>query len=118
MKVKVYWNSRKKLFSIVHKGKVIAHKEVVFLSDCKFVVNPMGREKVLREKRKNVHAYICGTLADSEEPARGDTFEPVNVRYNPYWNCSFMTDSGPIFDAKQVDLVSSKKIGPFVHAYL
>lgn len=118
MKVKVYWNSHKKLFSIVHKGKVIAHKEVVFLSDCKFVVNQKGREKVLRQKKKNVHAYIYGTLADSEEPARGDTFEPVNVRYNPYYNSSFMTESGPIFEAKQVDLVYSEVIGTFIHAYV
>ena len=117
MKVKVYWNSHKKLFSIVHKGKVIAHKKVVFLSDCKFVVNQKGREKVLQQKKKNVHAYIYGTLADPEELVRNDV-EPLNVRYNPYYNSSFMTESGPIFEAKQVDLVSIEIIGTFIHAYV
>ena len=41
-----------------------------------------GREKVLREKRKNVHAFVKGYLQDAENV---DTDRPATqVTYNPY----------------------------------
>lgn len=67
MRVRVYYNLRTKRWSIKamsgsFKGKVIAHAEGVMLSDAKTVVSEKGRQRVMREKRKNVHAYIDGTL--------------------------------------------------------
>jgi hypothetical protein len=41
-----------------------------------------GREKVLKEKRKNVHAYVKGYLQDAEN-VNTDKF-PTEVTYNPY----------------------------------
>tara|TARA_A100001011_G_scaffold127031_1_gene133917 strand:+ start:1954 stop:2208 length:255 start_codon:yes stop_codon:yes gene_type:complete len=50
--------------------------------DCYFHVDMKGREKVIREKRKNVHAFIKGFLQNAECV---DTDRPATeVTYNPY----------------------------------
>jgi len=86
MKVKVYFNLHKKLFSIQHKGLVIAHKTELVLHNAEFRVSEAGRQRVLREKRKNVHAFIVGELADYYAP-EGET---EDVTYNPYLYDSFV----------------------------
>jgi hypothetical protein len=64
MKVRVYFNLHKKLLSIQTKvngaWKVISHRQSVSLSDVTFKVSECGRQRVIKNKRKNVHAYICG----------------------------------------------------------
>lgn len=45
-----------------------------------------GRERVLRERRKNVHAFLRGTPT-TDAPPEG---EPVRVTYNPYTSGSFV----------------------------
>lgn len=66
MKVKVYFNLHKHCFSVVSLekgdsyGKVVAHVSEIMLSEVKFKVSEAGRQRVLREKRKNVHAYCVG----------------------------------------------------------
>ena len=57
MKVEVYWNLRKKYWSVRHKGKVIKHTRCIRLRDVQWVVQPAGKERVRRENRKNVHAF-------------------------------------------------------------
>lgn len=84
-RVKVYWNIRKKCFSVQHKGKVVAHLQTVFLKDVVFHVNVSGREKVLRDKAKNVHAYAIGVFTTPEDCASlMDGSNPVWISYNPY----------------------------------
>lgn len=85
MKVAVYFNLHKKLWSIKalegpSKGKVIYHDDRVDLTNVEFKVQKSGRARVLREGRKNVHAFVIGNVTpclfhiDNAEP----------VRYNPY----------------------------------
>lgn len=81
-KVKVYRNLHNGLFSVQHKGIVVAHVPEVHLNDASFVVNEAGRQKVLREKKKNVHAFVVGTV--DHNPERGVQQLPVDVTYNPY----------------------------------
>ncbi len=66
-KVSVYFNLHRKVFSIRAeegpcKGKVIAHADDVMLGDVSFTVSAAGRERVRREGRKNVHAFVKGKL--------------------------------------------------------
>ena len=63
----VYFNLHKRLFSVRHKGIVVAHARNVKVIDAKFVVQPAGRAKVLREKKKNVHAFVEGFVVDARE---------------------------------------------------
>lgn len=98
MKVFVYFNLHKKCFSIKAlegdmKGRVIAHRDNVLLFRSTFKVSQAGRERVLREKRKNVHAGVCGTWYESWND--GITLDSVKERgepvtYNPYKYTSFV----------------------------
>ena len=67
LKCFVYFNLHRKVWSIKalegeHKGRVIAHSKVVEMSDCVLKVSEAGRQRVLRDKRKNVHAGIVGIV--------------------------------------------------------
>lgn len=67
MRVRIYYNLNKAVWSIKAMegpfyGKVIAYAKAVTLDDAHTVVSQAGRERVLRERKKNVHAYIDGTL--------------------------------------------------------
>ena len=64
MKVEVYRNLHQKCWSVrdCKTGKVVDHVQKIHLEDAELVVRPAGRAKVLREQRKNVHAYSMGTL--------------------------------------------------------
>ena len=98
MRVFVYFNLHKKCFSIKalegdRKGRVIAHRDVVVLENCKFKVSESGRQRVLREKRKNVHAGVTGVwMDDAREQSHFEFLTIVGrqVTYNPYKYSSFV----------------------------
>lgn len=81
--VEVYKNLHNDKFSIrCSKSKlVIAHADDLYLLDVKFIVQQKGRERVLNEKRKNVHAYAKGKLTMAHKPS-WEVLAKVN--YNPY----------------------------------
>lgn len=99
MKVFVYRNLHKGRLSVrsVETGRVIAHVDSIVLSDCKFKVSKAGRARVLREKRKNVHAGVQGTWIRGVEIH--DTTQCQRIIYNPYKFESFVRESSlePIF---------------------
>ena len=100
--VHVYRNLHKKCYSIREKGRVVAHREIVLIEGAKFVVQPAGHAKVLREKRKNVHAYVKGKWTVLG-PGRAEWHmkHAKQVRYNPYqMDCFFYSeDHEPIYAA-------------------
>lgn len=123
MKVFVYYNLRKKVWSVkdVKTGLVIAHLNSVVIKDATFKVSEAGRQRVLKEKRKNVHAGVQGILAQEieadqwlldNENGRVDT-----TRYNPYKYKSFVFGlyDEPIHNAEIVKMECSIK--PTVTAY-
>ena len=99
MKVKVYYNLRKKCFSVQYKGLVIDHKDKLTLNNVEFKVSETGRQRVLREKRKNVHAYAVGDLC---EEFSNSTDKTIDVTYNPYLYSSFVNKKTlkPVLKAK------------------
>ena len=118
IKVALYFNLHKKVFSIKamegeNKGRVIGHAANVFLRDCTFKVNEGGRQRVLKEKRKNVHAYVIGTLMSTDE----STIIGKPVYYNPYKVSSFVTafDHEPIHYAEYVQAVAMNNRGHLYH---
>lgn len=85
-RVKVYRNlHRQGQFSIMDAatGLVLGHGPVVLLSDAKYYVSEAGRQRVLRENKKYVHAWVEGTFVEAER----DPPIPVNSWgygvYNP-----------------------------------
>ena len=100
MKVEVYFNLHKRVFSIrsCKTGRVIHHAKDVHIVNPKFVVREGGRQRVLRERKKNVHAFVRGNLTTfKDNPSRlADT-----IGYNPYKYDSFVnvTDEEPVYKA-------------------
>lgn len=103
-RVRVYRNlnagKTEKVFSILHNGLVHAHGHSFILTDCNFIVKEAGRQRVIHEQRKNVHAYIEGIL-DESQPMMLLLNE---IGYNPYKQGSFMlkTENKPISKCKYV----------------
>ena len=110
-RIEVYRNLHNDTFSIRRNGKVVKHLanwQSIFLKDVKFAVQPAGREKVRREGKKNVHAFIRGTyLAPSTFPHTTSEFKAKCtewVTYNPYQNDHFtatVTDPETTFTSYQ-----------------
>lgn len=106
MRVRVYYNLNRSVWSIKamdgeHKGRVIGYAKAVTLRDAHTVVSEAGRQRVLREKRKNVHAYIDGEIVGVRDyterlrtPRVGSVLDSLHsevtlgdlvvLHYNPY----------------------------------
>lgn len=111
MRVRVYRNlkhGRKAppLYSIMHKGKVIDRRGQVLLSDAKFLVSEAGRQRVIKERQKNVHAFVEGNLVDEHGVFGIDAHTqkdlPARITYNPYVSGSFMWDGTAVRGARAV----------------
>ena len=66
MRVQVYRNLNNGLISIqdLSTGLVLGHASAVDLQRATFIVREAGRQQVLKEKRKNVHAFVRGKVVD------------------------------------------------------
>jgi hypothetical protein len=105
-KVQVYRNlhqNQGSLCSLRHAATrlVAGYAECVVLQDCRFKVSEAGRQRVIREKRKNVHATIEGTLTGYRH---SDDMVLRGLTYNPYENRTFVyRDTGkPVKGAQGV----------------
>jgi hypothetical protein len=92
MRVYVYFNLHKKVWSVralegEHKGRVVQHATSLCLANCVFKVSEAGRQRVLREKQKNVHAGIAGTLVSA--PPHGVNIGR-RITYDPYKYATFV----------------------------
>lgn len=80
--VQVYYNLHKKCLSVQNRQrKVIAYVDYAILTDAEFYVSEAGRQRVLRDKCKNVHAKVRGYWTSSDAGTDACTRA---VRYNPY----------------------------------
>lgn len=112
-RVMVYYNLHKHTFSISYKSKVILHADYVKLSDVEFRIRQGGKEKVRKEKNKNVHAFVIGDLIEyCQYPCKNIPEEPTDniVTYDPYKYDSFVykNTEEPVYKAKEVDLINLK----------
>lgn len=115
MRVFVYWNLHKGLWSVKalegpDKGRVIKRAATVLLGGAEGRVSEAGRQRVLREKRKNVHAGIVGRLVHaSDEPL--ETAGSLRVSYNPYKGDHFYySDTGEAYEGSAWALLQDKGV--------
>lgn len=91
-RVYVYFNLHKRCWSVRQDGRIVKHAYKVLLRDCKYLVGQAGRKKVLKDKRKNVHAGVSGYLVDHVP----NVPEACNeVTYNPYKYKTFVSKDEP-----------------------
>lgn len=122
VRVEAYYNLHKRCLSFRPPGGRVDHAQVLILNDVKFAVQPAGRAKVLMEYKKNVHAFVRGTLVyqhhDYYSNVPGfDDYTEENMRrqeyrqitYDPYRFSSFVyrDTHEPIKSATQVVIIGS-----------
>lgn len=118
IRVKVYYNIRKKILSVLYKGKVVMHTEEIYLRNVKFKVNEAGRQRVLATKQKNVHAFIEGDIVFDGAFEAGVLLFPsacehecnILVTYNPYKYSTFVIkdNESPVTECKQVYIIKNE----------
>jgi len=120
MKVAVYYNLHKHTFSLQSRnkedyGKVIGHTEHVILKNANYVVRKGGRDKVLQEKKKNVHAFVIGELVEAIDTRMLER----KVSYNPYKAKSFYeVDTGDVIASSGYAILRKDlKDKPIIGAY-
>jgi hypothetical protein len=104
----------------------MGHANYLLLHNCRFVVREKGRQKVILNKRKNVHAFVRGDLKTGygnwlglASPLRATASEFltmgldgwVQLTYNPYHNKTFVvkTTNVPVITARMV-LIRENKV--------
>ena len=94
------------LYSVMRRGRVIAHRKRILLSNVSFRVRETGRRRVIASGQKNVHAFVVGYLTGRKgafgiDHNRHDL--PVKLFYDPYYKGAFTTADGtPIRYARAV----------------
>lgn len=105
-KVSVYWNLHKKCWSVKRARKPVEHAVSLVLAGCTFRVWESGRQRVLREKKKHVHAFACGTPVGPAGPGLAPYLVPVS--YNPYKAGHFYRkDTGERVDAASLLILTA-----------
>ena len=102
MKAWFYKNLRTGTYSQMVDGIVVGHPTEVCLTNVEFRVREGGRQRVIRERRKNVHAFVIGEVVQGREMGGASL---TRVRYNPYASSQFTTEAGrPVTSATYAKL--------------
>tara|TARA_Y100000034_G_C6693213_1_gene305320 strand:+ start:174 stop:590 length:417 start_codon:yes stop_codon:yes gene_type:complete len=114
MRVEIYLNLHKTkkegsaVYSVrsMETRRVIKHiKGNVIMNNVQFIVSKAGRDRVLKEQRKNVHAFIRGELVGCRRSNEPFPILPGGiVTYNPYKYDSFVctTTKKPIYKSRKI----------------
>jgi hypothetical protein len=113
----VYWNLHKKCYSVRFRGRVIHHLDRLIGVNATFRVSQVGRQRVLREQSKNVHAFVvCDDIVFWQERWPNDITDnlygrPNKVTYNPYENATFVDKkSQPVYSADIVKMETEEAV--------
>lgn len=126
--VRVYWNFNRKCWSVQGRRRgiryrgdnvgrregrwgswlVVAHCGSLSLRGVTFKVSEAGRLRVVREQRKNVHAYVYGRAATLD--VRAAMLLP-RIQYNPYRTDTFTDSCGiPVTKADAAYFAADGKV--------
>lgn len=118
-RVEAYYNLHRGCISYRPIGGRVSHAAAITLADATFSVQPAGRERVRREGRKNVHAFVRGLLTGKNESHRNNLASTVNamsrgarrITYNPYLYETFVyadTEEPVFHPAGEVWIIDQK----------
>lgn len=104
--VRVYKNLHNGLYSIQQKGLIVAHAANLQLIQASFVVNERGRQWVINNKRKTVHAYATGFIGSQSKTG-------VKASYNPYRHSWLIIDNAFI-EPVRIESINLNETGMYV----
>ena len=91
---------------------VKAHLNRVYLHNVKFKVSEAGRQRVIKEQRKNVHAFAIGVIGPPSFELWGK--DSVSVSYNPYKYSTFVTSEGESIHSAPMACLENRKITAWI----
>lgn len=109
---RVYFNLHKQVWSVQGyiKGRgwiVLFHCPELWLENVTFKVSEAGRQRVIRSRRKNVHAFAIGTMCDIFQHSPN----AERASYNPYRGNTFVVaNDRPIHKAKWAHFTKDRKV--------
>lgn len=101
----IYRNLRTGGFSVRFRGRVIDRLNTFTAFGVSFKINETGRQRVIKEKQKNVHAFV---VADKYKAKRYPalTFVELDmldrITYNPYRDMQFVCNGKKIDTAREI----------------
>ena len=98
----IYRNLHTGGFSVKYRGIVLERITDFLAVNAVFKVSELGRQRVIKDKRKNVHAYIaCDYYSTLPCTSREILRE---ITYNPYKGNTFINkaDNTPVYCARHV----------------
>ena len=103
--VKIYrnLNARNHNFSIKQNNKVVGHTNNLTLENCQMIINRKAQIRIRKNKKKEVHAFICGTIIEGNLK-----YCDNRLIYNPYINDEFKDKNGDVFTAKFIQIINDK----------
>jgi hypothetical protein len=117
MKHRIYYNLHRKCWSVQEKipGRgwiVIDHASEIMLEDVSFQVSEAGRQRVIRTKRKNVHAFGMGKRIDPI--CKAYLSDPCweRISYTPYiaGHFFYLKDGLPVREARFAHFRSDRSL--------
>lgn len=96
--IRVYWNIHKQCWSVVVKGRVVAHADTLWLKNVSPRLSQAGRLRVIRDGRKNVHAYLEGELGAPP----GKPLCQGQIIYNPWQHKTFLLEGNEYVGSQYV----------------
>ena len=111
--VRVYRNLHRDCLSVQARvngaWRVVAHRDSVNLSNVTFKVSEAGRQRALREGRKNVHAFVVGSYVSSAWDERAPDDTGTFISYNPRLAARFYKADGTLIDRAHVAVVGTRR---------
>lgn len=89
--IRVARNLHKKQYSLREGKKVVGYATRLTLQNCTFEINESTRQRILRTRQKEVHAFVVGEPVEVQDMPEG----VIQISYNPFRQGQFYRkDSG------------------------
>ena len=98
----IYRNLRTGGFSVRCRGLVIDRLNIFTAQNVTFKVNESGRQRVIKERQKNVHAFVVASRYKGLINKAYELDKLVKITYNPYSDAQFKCGGKDIYNAKEV----------------
>lgn len=92
-RVDIHYHLRRRDYAITSGSRVIAYADQISLTQVEFRVQPAGRARAIRERRRQVHAYAKGAVSDIN--ADHDVSALQRITYNPFRHAFFYLATTP-----------------------
>jgi hypothetical protein len=111
-RIRVYYNIRKKCLSMMDPKtrRVVGYVRAIDLANVKFIVSQPGVERIRREQRKQVVAFVEGEINSLDMPTMLDLLPGMeSVTFNPYRHPYFVdVAENAIHSAKRCTVIGNK----------